>query len=138
MSWVEGYHVVETKMAEHFNKVFENDLDFPLIVGMAGGVHLYKPLHGTEDEKPWNWTGWIPRQKRWLSEGKFFSNRYAYNSELYAVNFIRITYYEMMNSYCARLWRVKNLKLQSKLDQKTSLMKKISNFQQCVYFVGIS
>ena len=72
-SWMEGYHVVEKTMAEHFNTVDNDDVDFPLIAGMAGGVHLYKPLH---ENKPWNWTGWVPLQKKWLCEGTFFSNRF--------------------------------------------------------------
>ena len=72
-SWLEGYHVVERTMAEHFNAVDNDDVDFPLIAGMAGGVHLYKPLH---EDKPWNWTGWVPLQKKWLCEGTFFSNRF--------------------------------------------------------------
>ena len=77
-SWEEGYHVVEKKLADYYNKVVEHQLDFPLIAGLAGGVHLYKPLHGEEMDEPWNWTGWIPRQKRWLSQGTFFSNRYMF------------------------------------------------------------
>ena len=73
-SWEEGYHVVEKKMAQHYNAVVDNKLNFPLIAGMGGGVHLYKPMHSGE---PWNWVGWIPRQKRWLSQGTFFSNRWV-------------------------------------------------------------
>ena len=76
-SWEEGYHVVEKKLADYCNKVMDHNLEFPLIAGVAGGVHLYKPLHGEEDDKPWNCTGWIPRQKRWLSQGTFFSNRFV-------------------------------------------------------------
>jgi hypothetical protein len=77
-SWEEGYHVVEKKLADYCNKIMEHDLEFPLIAGMGGGVHLYKPLHGEEEDKPWNCTGWIPRQKRWLSQGTFFSNRLVF------------------------------------------------------------
>ena len=73
-SWMEGYHVVEKRLAQHYNVVVDNKLNLPLVAGMGGGVHLYKTRHGS---KPWNWTGWIPRQKRWLSQGTFFSNRWA-------------------------------------------------------------
>ena len=73
-SWEEGYHVVEKRLAEHYNAVVDNKLNFPLVAGMGGGVHLYKTRHA---DKPWNWTGWIPRQTRWLSQGTFFSNRWA-------------------------------------------------------------
>ena len=76
-SWEEGYHAVEKKLADYHNHVKDKNLTFPLIAGMGGGVHLYKPLHGRVGDKPWNYTGWIPRQKRWLSQGKFFSNRLA-------------------------------------------------------------
>ncbi|XP_028403682.1 uncharacterized protein LOC114526311 [Dendronephthya gigantea] len=72
-SWEEGYHVVEKRLAEHYNTVVDNKLNFPLVAGMGGGVHIYKTRH---NEEPWNWTGWIPRQKRWLSQGTFFSNRF--------------------------------------------------------------
>ena len=74
-SWEEGYHVIEKKLAEYCNIVKDENLSFPLVAGMGGGVHLYKYYHGKEKDQPWNCTGWIPRQKRWLSEGKFFSNR---------------------------------------------------------------
>ena len=72
-SWMEGYHAVERTLAEHFDLCIEEELEFPMVVGMAGGVHLYKPLH---ENKPWNWTGWVPLQKKWLCEGTFFSNRF--------------------------------------------------------------
>ena len=74
-SWDEGYHVIEKKLADYYNHVKDKKLPFPLIAGMGGGVHLYKPYHGREGDEPWNCTGWIPRQRRWLSQGKFFSNR---------------------------------------------------------------
>ncbi len=76
-SWEEGYHVVERKLADYYNTIVDNKLDFPLIAGMGGGVHLYKQLHGRMEDQPWNWTGWIPRQNRWLSQGTFFSNRFV-------------------------------------------------------------
>ena len=69
--------MVEKKLADYCNKVSDHNLEFPLIAGMGGGVHLYKPLHGMEDDEPWNITGWIPLQKRWLSQGTFFSNRFV-------------------------------------------------------------
>ena len=78
-SWEEGYHVVEKKLADYYNKVVDGHLDFPLIAGMGGGVHLYKPLHGQDGDETWNWTGWIPRQKRWFSQGTFFSNRFVFH-----------------------------------------------------------
>jgi hypothetical protein len=71
-SWEEGYHAVEKKTALFWAKVKELKLDVPLIAGIGGGAHLYKKYHKT---KPWNITGWIPQQKLWLSQGKFFSNR---------------------------------------------------------------
>ena len=71
-SWMEGYHVVEKFLGKHFDICDNEVMDFPLVAGMAGGVHLYKPLH---NDKPWNWTGWIPVQRKWLCEGVFFSNR---------------------------------------------------------------
>ncbi|XP_028408011.1 uncharacterized protein LOC114530616 [Dendronephthya gigantea] len=49
------------------------ELDFPVFAGGGGGVHLYKKWH---DHEPWNWTGWVPLQKQWLCQGRFFSNRY--------------------------------------------------------------
>ena len=81
-SWEEGYHVIEKKLAEYYNHVKDNGLDFPLIAGMAGGVHLYKPLHGRKGDEPWNITGWIPRQKRWLSQGEFYTNRLSHFSQM--------------------------------------------------------
>lgn len=72
-SWEEGYHVVERKIAGVNDLMWAlKDLDFPLFAGVGGGVHIYKPIH---DEKPWNWTGWVPRKRRWCNQGKFFSNR---------------------------------------------------------------
>ena len=71
-SWLEGYHVIEKMLASYFKLCDNKIMDFPLVAGVAGGVHLYKPLHS---EKPWNWTGWVPLQRRWLTEGKFISNR---------------------------------------------------------------
>jgi hypothetical protein len=77
---MEGYHVVEKQLAAHYNNVVDHKLDFPLVAGMGGRVHLYRSIHGQESDKPWNWTGWIPRQKRWLSQGTFFSNRFVRQS----------------------------------------------------------
>ena len=71
-SWLEGYHVIEKLLSSYFNLCENEAIDFPLVAGVAGGVHLYKSLHS---DKPWNWTGWVPLQRKWLSEGKFFSNR---------------------------------------------------------------
>jgi hypothetical protein len=74
----EGYHAIEIKAADYWDKITKcQDLDFPLIAGIGGGAHLYKDIHYTDKEgsKPWNITGWIPRQKIWLSQGTFFSNR---------------------------------------------------------------
>ena len=71
-SWTEGYHAVELKLADHFN-ICETLRIFPLVAGMGGGAHLYRDHHKV---KPWNWTGWIPMQHKWLCEGQFFSNRF--------------------------------------------------------------
>ena len=73
-SWQEGYHVIEKLLAKYFKLCDSGIMDFPLVAGVASGVHLYKPLHS---DKPWNWTGWIPLQRRWLVQGQFFSNRLA-------------------------------------------------------------
>ena len=82
-SWSEGYHAVEEHLAKHFKKVLNEETEFPPPVGVAGGSHLYKPVHCQneaewegEGDKPWNVTGWIPLQKRWLHSGKFFDNRH--------------------------------------------------------------
>ena len=82
-SWTEGYRTVEEQLAKHFNKVLNKDMDFPPPVGVAGGSHLYKLVHcknEERDDKPWNVTGWIPLQRRWLHSdkggGKFFHNRH--------------------------------------------------------------
>jgi hypothetical protein len=78
-SWEEGYHAVEKKLADYCNRIAANEkLDLPLIAGMGGGAHLYKPLHGRENDEPWNIMGWIPLQRRWLSQGTFFSNRLVF------------------------------------------------------------
>ena len=72
-SWSEGYHEIEQYLSKFNFELYNNEImDFPLVAGVAGGVHLYKSLHS---DKPWNWTGWVPLQRKWLSEGKFFSNR---------------------------------------------------------------
>ncbi|XP_028408010.1 uncharacterized protein LOC114530615 isoform X2 [Dendronephthya gigantea] len=72
-SWEEGYHVVERKLYGYYDVVGKDDMDFPFIAGVGGGAHLYKPIH---DHEPWNWTGWVPLQKEWCCQGKFFRNRY--------------------------------------------------------------
>jgi hypothetical protein len=77
-SWQEGYHDIEKRLADHFKTVVDHHLKFPVVAGMGGGVHIYKPLHcNKENKEPWNWTGWIPRPKIWLYQGHFFTNRWA-------------------------------------------------------------
>ena len=76
-SWSEGYRAVEKHLAKHFNICLNKEIQFPAPVGVAGGSHLYKPIHcQSEKNEPWNVTGWIPLQRRWLHSGKFFDNRY--------------------------------------------------------------
>ena len=76
-SWSEGYHSVEQYLAKHFNECLNKETEFPTPVGVAGGSHLYKPVHcDNENDEPWNVTGWIPLQRRWLCNGKFFDNRH--------------------------------------------------------------
>ena len=72
-SWMEGYHTVEKVLGEHINHCANEGVQFPYVAGMAGAAHLYKPCH---ENQPWNWTGWVPLQKKWLSGGKFFKNRH--------------------------------------------------------------
>ena len=67
--------MVEKKLAGINDSVMAiEELDFPVFAGGGGGVHLYKTYH---NDKPWNWTGWVPLQKRWLCQGTFFSNRFV-------------------------------------------------------------
>lgn len=73
-AWMEGYHAIELELAEHFNQCIDTETDFPLIGGIAGGAHIYKPVG--HDVEPWNWTGWIPKKKIWCTVDKFHVNRY--------------------------------------------------------------
>ena len=61
--WMEGYHAIERMLADHFVSTDNPYVKFPPVAGYAGGTHLYGV--GTDHaDKPWNWTGWIPRWKQ--------------------------------------------------------------------------
>lgn len=81
-AWTEGYFTIEKTLADHFNKCLNTSVGFPLVAGYGGGSHLYEQLHDEAEEspnKPWNWTGWIPRQAMWISNGSqmyFHKNRF--------------------------------------------------------------
>jgi len=72
-SWLEGYRAVERELAEHFNGCLNPALPFPAPGASAGGSHLYEMHHF---DKPWNWTGFVPEQKKWCCFDKFFQNRH--------------------------------------------------------------
>jgi len=73
-SWMEGYHCVEKELGKHFNQCANTETDFPIVAAMAGGAHLYQPCG--HDEKPWDWTGFVPLHSKWLCNAKFFPNRH--------------------------------------------------------------
>ncbi|XP_066910545.1 uncharacterized protein [Clytia hemisphaerica] len=72
-SWLDGFRSVEEEIANHFNKCQTDGFDFPMPAAVAGGSHLYAMYHY---DKPWNWTGFVPGQKKWCCHNEFFQNRH--------------------------------------------------------------
>ncbi|XP_066932629.1 uncharacterized protein [Clytia hemisphaerica] len=72
-SWLEGYRDVERQLSHHFNACINPCIPFPKPAATAGGTHLYDMHHF---DKPWNWTGFVPEQKKWCCYDKFFQNRH--------------------------------------------------------------
>ena len=76
-SWSEGYRAVEKELSTHFVKCTNPSMEQPLIAGYGGGVHLYKPIKN-HDTEPWNITGWIPLESKWVCEAQYFRNRHFF------------------------------------------------------------
>ena len=76
--WTEGYYTIEQTLSSHFNHCLNPYVGFPLVIGYGGAAHLYDEFHG--DDEPWNWTGWIPKQRTWVGQLQknmhHFNNRY--------------------------------------------------------------
>ena len=80
VNWTHGYHVMDRTLAFHMFQVGKEGVNFPPVAGYVGSTNLYAPCTDHND-KPWNWTAWIPRwskSTRWDPNGKFqfVHNRY--------------------------------------------------------------
>ena len=76
-SWSEGYRAVEKELGKHFDQCANPKNELPLVAGYGGGVHLYKPIQN-HDVEPWNITGWIPLESKWVCEEEYFKNRHFF------------------------------------------------------------
>ncbi|XP_066911021.1 uncharacterized protein [Clytia hemisphaerica] len=75
-SWLQGYRAIEDEIVKHANRSETEGFDFPIPAAVAGASHLYITHHA---DNPWDWTGFVPRQSRWVYHDKFFQNRHFMN-----------------------------------------------------------
>ena len=83
-SWVEGYHEIEEQLNDNRTKLRVNKMKFPPILGLAGAAHLYKQFH---ENKPWNWTGWIPLQNQFYHKKKYINYRLVFSGTVKLLQF---------------------------------------------------
>ncbi|XP_066912420.1 uncharacterized protein [Clytia hemisphaerica] len=75
-SWLQGYRAIEDEIVKHANRSETEGFDFPI---PAVGWCFSSLYHTHHADNPWDWTGFVPRQSRWVYHDKFFQNRHFMN-----------------------------------------------------------